>query len=205
MSGSKIIPFDQSRRVLRRVFPGKIPLAVLIFAIFDAMMLVGMTTIFLLTRAATGEAWPPTGQPWFPPDQIAINTGALLASGLLVFLSGRARKKREARAAPLLFTAMLLGIFFLFFQAALWIMLASEGLNLTSSQHGIFFCVLAAFYAANLLTALIFLFIIWLRLKPLGDENGEDRGFLDSSTFSAARIFWYFVMAIWPILWLFLY
>ena len=66
MSGQNVIPLDQTRRS-RSAFLEYGTIAMLIFLVFDAMMVAGMVVIFLLTRAATGGAWPPAGQPWFPP------------------------------------------------------------------------------------------------------------------------------------------
>ncbi len=46
--------------------------------------------------------------------------------------------------------------------------------------------------------------IVWRRLKPLRDDDAA-RGSLSSSTFSAARMLWYFVVGVWPVLYLSLY
>jgi heme/copper-type cytochrome/quinol oxidase subunit 3 len=59
-------------------------------------------------------------------------------------------------------------------------------------------------HGANALGALIFLGVVWLRLKPLR-EYEESRGSLSGSTFSVARILWYFVVGVWPLLYLILY
>ena len=60
-------------------------------------------------------------------------------------------------------------------------------------------------HGANAVGALTLLGVAWLRLKPLRDHEGEPRGSLSSSTFSAARFFWYFVVGVWPVLYLCLY
>jgi heme/copper-type cytochrome/quinol oxidase subunit 3 len=204
MSGQNVIRFDPNRRS-RSAFLEDGIIAMLIFLIFDAMMFAGMVGVFMLTRAAAGGAWPPAGQPWFPLEETAISTGALLVSGVLVFLSARAWEKREARIAPLLFTGIALGAFFVLFQGVVWVTLIREGLNLTSTLHGNFFCVIVGMHGANTVGALTLLGVAWLRLKPLRDHEGEWRGSLRSSTFSAARFFWYFVVGVWPVLYLFLY
>jgi heme/copper-type cytochrome/quinol oxidase subunit 3 len=46
--------------------------------------------------------------------------------------------------------------------------------------------------------------VAWLRLKPFRDNEGS-RGSLSNSTFSAVRILWYFVVGVWPVLYLCLY
>ncbi|MBW2271242.1 MAG: heme-copper oxidase subunit III [Deltaproteobacteria bacterium] len=203
MSGRNIIALDPSRRA-RKAFPEKGIVAMLIFLIFDAMLFTGMVGIFMLTRTAAGGEWPPAGQPWFPPGETAINTAALLLSGALVFRSARMWEKREARIGPLLFTAILLGAFFVFFQGVVWVGLIGQGLSLTSSQHGHFFYLVAGMHGAHVVGGLIFLGIVWRRLKPVHDDDGP-RGSLTSGTFKTARIFWYFVVGVWPVLYFSLY
>ena len=209
MNGQNVIRLDPNRRP-RRAFLEQSTIAMIIFLIFDAMMFAGMVGIFLLTRTAAGEPWPPAGQPWFPPEETAINTAALLLSGVLVFLAARASKKPKRRIAPLLFTAIVLGTFFVFFQGVVWVSLIREGLTLTSTQHGNFFCLIVGMHAANAVGGLIFLGIVWLRLKPFHDDDDDDdddgpRESLSSGTFLAARLFWYFVVGIWPCLYPCLY
>ncbi len=203
MSGPNVIPLDPSRRSQSAVVENG-TIAVLVFVVFEAMMFAGMVSVFLLTRAATTGAWPPAGQPWFPPQETAINTAALLVSGVLVFMAARAWEKREARVGPLILAAITLGAFFVFFQGVVWLALIRQGLALTSSPPGIFFCFTVGLHGANALGALIFMGFAWLRLKPLRDDE-ESRGSLGSSTFSAARILWYFVVGVWPLLYLCLY
>ncbi len=203
MSGQNVIPLDPNRRARSAVVEDG-AIAMLVFVIFEAMMFVGLVSAFMLTRAAAGGSWPPAGQPWFPLETTAINSAALLLSGALVFLSARAWQKREARIGPLLLAGIVLGAFFVFFQGLLWVTLIRQGLTLTSSQHGSFFCLIVGIHGANAVGALIFLGVAWLRLKPLRD-GGEPRGSLSSSAFSAARIFWYFVVGAWPVLYLCLY
>ncbi len=203
MSGQNVIPLDPSRRARSTVLENS-EIAMLVFVIFEAMMLAGMLIAFMLTRAAAGGAWPPAGQPWFPLEETAINSAALLVSGALVFRAAHAWERREARVGPLLLAAIALGAFFVFFQGIVWVALIRQGLTLISSQHGSFFCLIVGMHGAHVLGALIFMGVAWLRLKPLRDD-GEPRGSLSSSAFSAARILWYFVVGVWPVLYLCLY
>ncbi len=203
MSGREVIPLNQNRRS-RTAFPEGRTVAMLVFLVFDAMMFAGMVGIFMLTRGAAGAEWPPPGQPWFPPWETAINTTALLVSGLLVLRANLTWEKPEARVGPLLFAAIVLGAFFLFFQGVIWLVLIRQGLNLASSQYGAFFCLVVFLHAVNVLGGLILLGIAWRRLNPLSDDQ-EMRGPLRTSAFSSARILWYFVAGVWPILYLTLF
>jgi heme/copper-type cytochrome/quinol oxidase subunit 3 len=204
MSGRNVVTLDQNRRS-QRLFPDEIIIAMLVFLIFDAMILAGIVGGFMLTRATAGVAWPPAGQPWFPPEYTAINSAALLISAVLVFLSARAWKKQTSHIGPLLLAAIVLGIFFVFSQGVLWVGLIRQGLTLGSSQHGALFSLIMATHGAHAVGALGFLGCAWLRLKRLRDDDPDPRGSLRSDTFWAARLLWYFTVAVWPVLYVCLY
>jgi heme/copper-type cytochrome/quinol oxidase subunit 3 len=180
-------------------------LAALALVAVEALLFVGLATAFLLTRAAAGAAWPPPGQPWFPLGETALNTAALLASGALVSRASRTWDSPDARIAPVLFAAILLGGFFLFFQGVVWLRLLGDGLRLTASHHGRFFCLIVAMHAAHTVGALALLGAVWLRLAPLRDDGAPRRERLRGSAFSAARIPWYFAVGLWPVLYVTLF
>lgn len=195
MSGQNVIPLRPNRPMQAPVIADGI-IAMVVFVIFEAMMFAGLVGVFMLTRAAAGGAWPPEGQPQLPLGETALNTVALLASGALVLLAGRAWREGAARAGHLLTAAISLGAFFVIFQGFGWVSLISEGPTLISSQHGKFFCLIVAMHGLHALGALIFMGVAWRRLRL---------GSLGSTTFSAARIFWYFVVGVWPGLYVCLY
>ena len=204
MSGQNVISLRPHRRA-RTIAIDLGMVAMLIIVAFEAMLFVGMVGAFMLTRSADGAVWPPPGQPWFPLGETAVNTAALFASGALVYRAARTWENPEARIGPLLLSAIALGGFFLFFQGVVWMNLLGQGLSLTSSHHGQFFCIIVGMHAAHIVGALAFLGFVWLRLKPFRDDDLPARGALSSSAFSAARISWYFAVAIWPPLYLCLY
>lgn len=179
--------------------------AALVIVAFEALLFTGLLGAFVVTRLADGAAWPPPGQPWFSPGEMALNTAALLASGALVFRAARTWENPEARIAPVVFAAILLGGFFLFFQAVIWLRLIDAGLSVATSHHGRFFCLINAMHAAHAIGALALLGIVWMRLGPLRDDGPPLRGSLRDSAFSAARIPWYFAVGIWPVLYVTLY
>ena len=194
MSGENLIPFHPSRRARRAVVEDG-AIAMLVFVIVEAMLFAGMLSAFMLTRAAASGVWPPAGLP-LSLVETAVNTAALLVSGALVFQAAQLWEKRDAGIGALLLAAIGLGAFFLIFQGIESMALIREGLSLTAGQHGKFFGLIVGIYGAHALGALIFLGVARLRLK---------RGSLSSSAFSAARILWYFVVGVWPVLYLCLY
>jgi heme/copper-type cytochrome/quinol oxidase subunit 3 len=204
VSGQNVISLQPHRRA-RRVAIDLGMVAMLVVVAFEAMTFVGLVCAFMLTRAADGAAWPPPGQPWFPLGETAVNTAALLAAGGLVYRAARTWENPEARIGPLLLAAIVLGSFFLFFQGVVWWNLIDEGLRVTSSHHGKFFCLIVGMHAGHTLAALAFLSVVWLRLKPFRDDDAPPRGPLHASAFSAARISWYFAVGVWPFLYLCLY
>jgi len=165
-------------------------LAVLIFVFTEIMLFAGLISAFTITRASALE-WPPPGQPRLPVEETAVNTAALLLSGLLLFAAGRMFQREAARAVLPFLLSFLLGGFFVVFQGAEWLALVREGLTLTSSTHGSFFYLIIGLHALHVVAALIALGYVGRCLW---------RGTLTPSTFSAARIFWYFVVSVWPLL-----
>ncbi len=204
MSGQNVISLGPHRRA-RRMAVDLGLVAMLMVVISEAMVFVGMIGAFMLTRASEAAIWPPPGQPWFPLGETILNSAALLASGGLVHRAARNWDNPDARIGPTLLAAMALGGFFLFFQGVVWAKLVAAGLDLTSSHHGKFFCIIVGMHAMHVAGALMFLGVVWLRLKPLRDDGLPPRGALSSSAFSAARVAWYFAVGIWPPLYLCLY
>jgi heme/copper-type cytochrome/quinol oxidase subunit 3 len=179
--------------------PALLPNAVfgmLLFVLVELMLFAGMISAFLISSSAAVLGWPPPGQPRLPVEETALNTLALLGSGVALFLAGRAyRKERRSARAPLL-VAIALGAFFVCFQGVEWVALIREGLTLRSSTHGGFFYLIVGTHAAHAVAALGGLGYAFLRLR---------RRLLNHSTLAAASVFWYFVVGVWPLLYAVVY
>jgi cytochrome c oxidase subunit 3 len=171
-------------------------LGTLIFIFTEAMLFAGLISAHTITRASSAVGWPPPGQPRLPVENTAVNTAALLLSGLVVFYAQRRfRRDRDAAFAPLV-VGIALGAFFVGFQGVEWVRLIGEGLTLTSSTHGAFFYLIVGIHALHAVAALVALGWVALRLR---------RGVLPASTLGAAALFWYFVVGVWPIIYLRVY
>ncbi len=171
-------------------------LGTLVFILTEIMMFAGMISAFQITRASAVLGWPPPGQPRLPADETLINTIALLLSGVALFWAGRRfeRDRREARAPLLL--AFALGAFFVVFQGVEWVALLRDGLSMTSSQHGAFFYLIVGTHGIHVIGALCVMAMVVQR---------HQQGRLASSTFQAMRVFWYFVVGVWPLLYTLVY
>jgi cytochrome c oxidase subunit 3 len=166
-------------------------LGMLLFVATEVMFFSGLISAFVIGKSNAIGGWPPPGQPRLPIEETAINTAALLASGVALYFANRAFKKGAPSTKRLLFLAIALGGFFVAFQGAEWVALIGEGLTLTSGQLGGFFYLLVGTHALHVVVGFAILLYTYRRLS---------RDDLDRFTFWPAQIFWYFVVGVWPIL-----
>jgi cytochrome c oxidase subunit 3 len=171
-------------------------LGVLIFIFTEAMLFAGLISAHSITKASSAVGWPPPGQPRLPVEDTAVNTAALLLSGLVVFVAQRRFRRDRAGAFLPLVAGIALGTFFVGFQGVEWVGLIREGLTLTSSAHGAFFYLIVGVHAVHALAALLALGWAALKLR---------RAVLAPSALAATALFWYFVVGVWPIIYLRVY
>lgn len=163
---------------------------VMLFAAF-------ISGFFILKNGVPVGAWPPPDQPRLPFGQTAFHTLALLASGALLYIAHRRAQARGLAAAerPLL-GALVLGVYFVVAQGVEWAGLLRQGLTLTSSQIGAFFYVIVGAHALHAIAAILALAACWTMLKA---------GRLKPSVFGTTQLFWYFVVLVWPFIFLVVY
>jgi cytochrome c oxidase subunit 3 len=166
-------------------------LGMLIFVGTEVMFFSGLISAFVIGKSNAVGGWPPPGQPRLPIEETALNTVALLASGVALYFANRAFKSDSPNTARLLLLSIVLGGFFVLFQGAEWVALIGEGLTLTSGQLGGFFYLLVGTHALHVAVGFVILLYTYRRLS---------HGDLDRFTFWPAQIFWYFVVGVWPIL-----
>lgn len=170
-------------------------LGMLIFVATEAMLFAGLISAFTIVKAGS-PIWPPRDQPRLPIEETAFNTAALLLSGVLLYVAGRRYQRDHTAARTPLLAAMLLGGFFVIFQGAEWVALIGQGMTLTSSTLGSFFYLIVGVHGLHAIAALGVLFYTWLRIQ---------RGWLAQRQLATAEVFWYFVVGVWPVLYLVVY
>jgi cytochrome c oxidase subunit 3 len=170
-------------------------LGMLIFVFTELMLFGGLISAFTIIKSAS-PVWPPAGQPRLPFEQTAFNTGLLLLSGAMLFVTRRVYQRDRARARVPMLLAMALGAAFVALQGAEWVALLRQGLTLTSSSLGSFFYLIIGLHGLHVVVALGILAFTAVRLQ---------RGWLASSQLATAEVFWYFVVGIWPVLYLVVY
>ena len=169
-----------------------------LFVFAEIMLFAGFIAGFIITqRSAVPGTWVPEDQPRLPVEATAFNTLALLASGVLLFFANRAwRKERQGAASALMGSSLLLGALFVVLQGREWVKLLGQGLTLTSSPIGSYFYLIVGAHALHAVVALAYLALCWGWLHA---------GRLTASRFAAAQLFWYFVVLLWPAIYLKVY
>jgi len=165
-------------------------LGVLILIIAEVMLFGGLISAYAIAKS-NATMWPPPNQPRLPIELTLVNTLALLASGVVIWWAGRRFEEARERAWISFLVAYGLGAFFVVFQGVEWVRLIGEGLTLTASTHAAFFYLIVGMHGLHVLGGLAALTLILVRFR---------RGTLTSDVFWAGRVFWYFVVGLWPIL-----
>jgi heme/copper-type cytochrome/quinol oxidase subunit 3 len=175
-------------------------LAIVIFIGTEIMFFAGLISAYLVVRAGVA-IWPPIGQPRLPVEATAFNSAVLLASGYTAYRAGRAFASpfRRGTAHKLIWTTIGLGAFFVLFQGYEWVRLIGFGLSLSGSLYGALFYIIIGAHALHVVAALCFMALIGARASARGGEG------LDPDVFAAARMFWTFVVAVWPVLYALVY
>lgn len=172
-------------------------LAMIIFVVLEIMFFAALMSAHTIARAtAFGGVWPPAGQPRLPVERTAFNTAVLLLSGILLFLASRRARNGYEKAHAYLAGAIATGIAFVLLQGVEWVALLREGLTMTSSAHGAFFYLIVGAHALHAVVAIAVLAAIYFPMR---------RGTLAPSTFAATQVFWYFVVLLWPVIYLRVY
>jgi cytochrome c oxidase subunit III len=161
-----------------------------LFVLTEIMLFAGMISVFNIVRA-TAAVWPPPSQPRLPVEETALNTLALFASGVCVYLAQRRFAESRASARLPLTLAIVLGAIFVVFQGYEWVQMIAQGLTLTSSTLGSFFYLIVGTHALHVIGALGLMIQAWRR---------HARGWLQPSQLATAAVFWYFVVGMWPLI-----
>lgn len=167
-------------------------LGTIIFVVTEVMFFTALVSAYLVIKAGMG-AWAPPESVTLPVAATALNTVILLASGVLFFVAGKRYKgvSDSGKIIQLYLLAGLMGAFFVSLQGYEWVKLVSYGMTMQNSIFGSCFFLLIGSHGLHVLSAVIVVGFFFRRLL---------RGELTVDQFKALRIYWYFVVAIWPVL-----
>jgi len=183
----------------RRPLLDNVRLAMLFLICGEVMFFGGLVSAFLVLRV-TAAQWPPPLQPRLPVGVTGVNTLVLLASSVAMAAAGRALARNDARTLTRrLLLAGALGLAFLLVQGYEWIRLVGYGLTVWSGAYGTTFYTLIGTHAAHVIAALA-----WVGVTAWLAARGR---FADGQTgvMRACAIYWHFVVALWPVLYVAVY
>jgi heme/copper-type cytochrome/quinol oxidase subunit 3 len=165
----------------------------------EVMFFAGLVSAFLVLRIAA-PLWPPPLQPRLPVLVTGVNTLVLLASSVVLVTAMAAHRRRDGvRLRRGLAITAVLGALFLAIQGYEWAQLLHYGLTLSSGIYGATFYTLIGAHAAHVIAALTWL-AITLALAARGRFAGRR-----AAAVTACAMYWHFVVALWPILYVAVY
>jgi heme/copper-type cytochrome/quinol oxidase subunit 3 len=165
----------------------------------EVMFFAALVFSFWIVRLAA-PIWPPPLQPRLPVGVTAVNTVVLLASSGAIVAATRARARGDRRAFVRgLALAGGLGTLFLVVQGYEWFRLIGFGLTVGSGTYGATFYTLIGAHAAHVVAALA-----WLGVTLALATGGRFAG-PRASAVTACAMYWHFVVALWPILYVSVY
>ncbi|PYN25657.1 MAG: hypothetical protein DMD99_07755 [Candidatus Rokuibacteriota bacterium] len=183
----------------RRPLLDNVKLAMLFLICGEIMFFGGLVSAFLVLRV-TAALWPPPLQPRLPVGVTGVNTLVLLASSIAMVAASRALGRDDTRGlVRRLLVAAGLGTAFLLVQGYEWVRLVGFGLTVSSGAYGGTFYTLIGTHAAHVLAA-----VVWVGVTVVLAARGR---FADGRTapLQACAIYWHFVVALWPILYVTVY
>ncbi len=172
-------------------------LAMIFFVAMEVMFFAALISAYTIVKSGA-LFWPPPEQPRLPVTATAINSLVLLASGWLLFKANKSFsvKGGQEAATRLLRLSIILGSVFVLFQGFEWVRLIGYGMTMTSSTYAGFFYLIVGAHGSHAVAAIFVLAIMLGKLK---------KNQLGQSEFWASQIFWYFVVGVWPVLYILVY
>ena len=180
--------------------------AVVFVILAETMLFCGLVAGYLVLRGQAPE-WPPLGQPRLPVVVTAVSTLLLVASGWQAWRLTVVVESSDVRALRrVLLRVMMLGGAFFLIQGVEWALLLSYGLTAVSSVYGACFYTIVGCHAAHVVAGLVSLGVVTRRATRTPSHLGT--GTADDSLVGplyGARLFWLFVVGIWPPLYALVY
>jgi heme/copper-type cytochrome/quinol oxidase subunit 3 len=174
-------------------------LAVLALIATESMLFSGLIGSFLVFKLSA-PFWPPPAMPRLPIAITLLNTAVLLASGATMAMAVHTlRRDRRPRHRQWLGLTLALGASFLLIQGTEWVRLIGHGLKLSSGTYGATFYTLIGCHGAHVAAG-----TIWLGCVLIAALRGRYSA-RRSAGVEVCALYWYFVCAIWPLLFVLVY
>ncbi|MDX2471758.1 MAG: cytochrome c oxidase subunit 3 [SAR324 cluster bacterium] len=164
----------------------------LFFVASEVMFFAALVSAYMILRAGV-PVWPPWGQPRLPVTATAFNSLVLFASGFLLILAGKQFAMDKAGYKKTYILSLAAGAFFVIFQGYEWVGLINFGLTMTSSNYGGLFYLIIGTHAFHAVAALVCLVWLYPKFDTVEKESVQ-------ASLTTVKIFWLFVVGLWPVL-----
>ena len=192
---------DQAERLTREIggrSSGRplLPHAIMgttVFVITEVMFFAALVSAFLVIKAGTVGGFTPPENVTLPVATTALNSVILLMSGVALWMAGRQLSAEQGQKRSLFWLnqSWILGAVFVGIQGREWMDLIRFGMTLKSDVFGACFYLLIGSHAIHAFCAVIVM--AWCSWK-------WRRGTVSADSVTALQIFWFFIVAVWPIL-----
>jgi cytochrome c oxidase subunit III len=172
-----------------------------LFLFTETMFFAGLVSAHVVLRSGQ-PSWPPPGQPRLPLGLTLANTIVLLASGAAVWRAAVSFPERMGAASRAMAVGAILGVIFLAVQGLEWARLVAFGLTTSSGVYGATFYALVGAHAVHVLAALV---VLLIAARQMAIAARDDRPDDARVAFTLSRMFWLFVVGVWPVLYLVVY
>lgn len=167
--------------------------ATLVFVITELMFFLALLSAYFVVKSRAFSTWLPPEDVRLPVAVTFVNTLILIGSGLSLIAAERLYRQQETRdrAFRLYTQAMVMGAVFVGVQGYEWIKLISLGFTIGAGLFSATFFLLIGSHGVHALGALIVMASFWPKIKNQTMTLDQLR---------AMGIFWFFVVAVWPVL-----
>ena len=169
-------------------------LATLIFVCSEVMFFAALVSAYVIIKASSGVAFAPPAHITLPVAVTGLNMVVLCVSGLLLHLSTNRFAVNRQHAEILFGLSIICGSVFVIGQGYEWIKLLSYGMKMTSGIFAACFFLLIGAHALHAASTVLVMLYFYLRRHQLKLES-----------LKAMRIFWLFVVFVFPILYWLVY
>ncbi len=184
---------------IERPFVSNGLLAILMVIMSELMLFSGLIGSFLIFRLQSAF-WPPPALPRLPIAVTWVNTFILMTSAVTMFSAVRmVHQNRQRMMRRYLTATLILGATFLAVQGSEWVRLVAHGLKLSSGSYGATFYLLIGCHGAHVTAGMI-----WLACVVIAALRGRYNA-RNSSGVELCAVYWYFVCAVWPVLFVLVY
>ena len=162
-------------------------LGTLIFVGTELMFFAALISAFMIIKAGRGEAFMLPTHVTLPILATGLNTVVLLLSGYFLHLATVKWKQSRRTAEGFFLAAIIGGLMFVTAQGYEWVRLLSYGVTMTSGIFAACFFLLVGAHALHAAATVLVMVFFYLRRERVANLR-------------ALRMFWLFVVGIWPLL-----